>query len=1563
MVVQKLSAELGTEVKVKKVEFSLFNKMNIEGIMVRDKQKDTLLYAGALKLRITDWFFFKDRAEIKYFGLEDAVIKLQRKDSVWNYQFIADNFSSPKSTTKKKKSSFTLNLKVVNLKNVSFLENDLWHGEAMHVKAESLMVDADTIDFNKSLLKIQSVTIDKPYFALSDFNGLEPDSLHKKRLKKVVIDTGLHLNPGNLHIQANLITLNNGTLSIASDQDKPFPEFDGSHIYITKLNGKFHHTVLNKDTLRSEVDLNARERSGIELKRLKAKYRVTPQIMEFANLDLQTNKSRVGDYYAMKFKAFNHDFGDYINDVVMEGKIRNSKVNSDDIAFFAPALKSWKKEVVLNGDFLGTVANFTAKNLVAKAGNTSYISGILNMTGLPDINTTRIIFNNGIVKTNYRDIATILPIIRQVKNPNLESLGDILFRGNFDGTIYDFKTAGTLSTNIGAVSADVAMKFPYKQDDTYSGSITTTQFDIGKFLDYPTLGKVDFNGKINGNNFSIDKLKTEIEGNISQLGFNNYTYSNITTNGVFQKKYYNGEINIDDPNLEFKSQVEVDLTKEIPSFNILGDLNKSNLKPLNFYKTNLFITGLMDVNFSGTNIDNFSGTAKFLNASISNDDDKVSFDSLNLSSAIIDHKKVLELGSNEISAQIIGDFKIMSLQKSFESFLHHYYPLYINAPATVVPDQDFTFSVKTNYIEPYLKLFDKNLSGFSDAMVFGSVNTKNNILNLNVKLPFGNYKKFSITGADIKGVGNLDSLFLLGTISSIQVSDSFAFPNSKFDIKSSNGQSAVSIQTSASNTLNEADINAVITTLSDGVKIHFTPSSFILNQKKWDLEKQGEIVVSKDFVSAQNVKFSQGFQEISVESEKEDGDNKNNLIVKLKNIVLGDITSLFFRNPKLEGVTSGEIHLHDFYGKFNAEAILSTEQFHYNNDSVGDISTNAAYTLQSHLLTFNAVSLNRDYDFNASGFYDLKDSVEAPLSTSIHLNNTKINFLQEFLKGIFSDLKGFASGDLSISGNPQSPVLLGNVKLKNGSLKVDYTQVYYRIDSAMVKFEEDGIDFGEMTIHDQQNNKGFVKGKLYEKGFKNMNFDFNLSTNKLLMLDTKATDNQQFYGRAIGNANLSFKGPEKNCVMKIIAEANDSSHIYIPSSVSKESGQADFIVFKQYGKEIISVDDDEENFNLLVDMDLTANNKVKIDVIMDPLSGDVIKATGNGRLKIKVGTKEPLSIVGRYNIDNGNYDFNFQSIIRKPFILKADAGNYIEWNGDPLNAEIKITAQYTAENVSVADLLSNQISLQNTSTKSYRGPVYVSALLTDKLTKPTIHFKISFPQSSPVNSDPVFTQLINQMENDENEILKQVSYLIVFDMFAPYGSSSGGANINFSSIGVNTISSMITKELNKSISNLLLKVFHDNRLHVDVGTYVYNSTNISISNGGTGTGPSSQATGFDRSRFNFKVAYNLFNDNVIVSVGGDLDVGFGTANTSNSNTSTQWLPDINVQFIISKDKKLRGILFSKNSLDNQSGTFGRVLRQGVGISYTKDFEKIFGKKEEEILVKPAQVVVPDKGSD
>ncbi len=1529
---KKISNDLDSKVEIESVSFNLFNKANLNNVLILDKKADTILQAGSINLNITDWFFLKKNIELKYLGINNALIKMNRTDSIWNYQYIVDYFASgnPSPT----KSSKNFQIRKVEFNNIQILKKDAWRGELITVKLKELLVETHHLNFDKNIYELDNIQISEPFVDIQKFSGNRPTDYIFPKIDNSIPENLLQLSVKQFNIRNGILTINN-------NYKNPIEGFDGSHIWLTKLNIDLDNFKAHGDTLKSLININAVERCGLLIKQLKANLKWTPKILELADLDLLTNKSHLTNYYAMTFNNFDDDFAEYTTNVTMQARFKNSYINSDDIAYFSSDLKTWKKELQLDGNFFGTVSDFKFNNLLAKEKNNgTIISGDLTMKGLPNIDNTIIGFNNGNIKTNHKDLSAIIPSLKNVKSPNLAALGTISFTGNFNGTTSNFNTNSTINTALGSFSTVINMILPKKEEATYNGKINLIQFNLGKFLNENQLGIIEFDGKFNGYSFNINKLKTKLDGFFNSFQYNGYAYKNVTTNGTFQNKYFSGELKIEDKNFDLIGNAEANFSGALPQFNILADLKKSNLKALNFSKDDLSLIGLLDINFTGTNIDNFKGSAKFLNAAISNKNTEIKFDSLNLFSDYYSATKYLHLGSNEFSANVYGDFKILDLPNAFQSFLHKYYPSFIAAPTAIIKNQKFNFDLATRFVEPYLQLFDKKIKGFNDTHLTGIIDTKENKFNIDLLMPYARYKNFEATGVSINGIGNIDTLTLTGIMNNFKVSDSLDFPNTKILIASHNDFSKVSLKTSASNTLNDADLNALVETSTQGVKIKFNPSSFVLNDKKWNLDKEGEINLTKNLTEAKKVRFLQGFQEISIETSPVEGNNTSSLDINFKNVVAGDLTSLFLKDFKMEGITNGNIHVDDIFGKFNAFANLKIDQFRLDSDSIGVAFIKSNYNSKTGIVSANINSPNTDYNFSLDGLIDVNYNAVNPISTVLNLNNSRIDLVQKLVgNDVFSNLKGFATGSLNISGKPNALDFAGRVMLSKASLKINYTQVKYTIDSALISFESDGINFGEFNIKDSLNNIGTVRGKLYEKQFKKLAFDFDLSTNKLLLINTKFSDNNMFYGNAIGKATLAFKGPENNCKMTITSEVNEASHFTIPNSNSRETSEASFIVFKPIGVEMAEVKK-QSNFNISVDLDLIANNKVDFDIILDEVTGDVIKARGNGRIKINVGTNEDLDIRGKYNIEEGSYDFNFQSFIRKPFVLKKGDNNFIEWNGSPYDANVHIDAMFEAKNISIKELIgSTQASFGNAS-KNYRDDVYVIATLTGKLMQPDIKFRFDFPPNSPIKNDDVFDRFRRKIESDENEMLKQVTYLIVFNSFAPYGDASV-EQTNFTSIGVNSISAILTKQINKSFTNLLYKITNDNSLAFDLSSNVYSSNDL-FSQGNINA-TSSQ---FDRYNLKFKIGKSFFSDKVRFTFGSDFDINL---RSSAQSGNFQWLPDWNVEWSLTNDKNLVLLVFSKNSLDISGSSLGRRNRQGIGISYKKDFDNSpFEKKNKQI---------------
>lgn len=1531
-VASKLSADLKTTVQIGEVNFSLFDKMNLNNTFILDQHKDTLLKAGSLKLRITDWFFLKRNIELKYIGLEDAVINQQRSDSTWNYQFLIDHFSSP-DKAKRQSKNIVLKIQKLDLKNVVYIKNDLWRGQKTILKTGSLLVDADNIDISRNLILINSIDMDKTSYNIENFDGID-----KTPRKVTVRDTGrMYFNPGNIRVRVTTLNIKDCFFGTGWRNEVTHEGvFDGRKLMVSKINGTINNLNFLRDTITANIDINAAERSGLRVRKLQAQYKLTPQKMEFSKLLLKTNRSTITNYFVMKYKDFNRDMADYTNKVIMSASIKNSLVYSDDIAFFAPALSPWNQLFTLGGSFNGTVNDFTVKDLFAKNGNNTYISGDLAIQNTTNPGKINITLTGANAQTNSKDIAFILPDIATIKSPDLAALGNVRFVGNFAGTLNEFKAKGTLASALGGIYTDLSLSFPQKAEPYYKGAIETRQFNLGKFLSVADLGNVTFKGNISGRSFNLSKISTQLNGDFSMLTFKEYAYQNLSFNGEIKQRNFQGEFIAADTNFNFTSNIAIDLNGEAPSFNILGDLVNANLHALNFTKDSIVVTGLFDMNFQGHNIDDFLGFAKILNASVKHNDQQLYLDSITLSTSLDSNNvKVLKLESRELVASVEGQYKILQLPQNFQAILNRYYPSLISPPKTELSNQNFNVSVHTGDFESYAKILDSNFSGFNDALLTGSITTVNGKhFNFDINVPAAGYKNLLLEDAKFTGDGDEDSLLLTGNIGRFYVSDSMYFPNTRISINSANDLSHVLIATSANTTLNDAQLDADVRTLPEGVSITFHPSSFVLNNKKWNLQNQGEVVIKRNFSSAKNMKFTQGFQEISIESVPDETGTSNALAVKLKDVDIGDIMPLFVTNPLMEGIANGNIFFRDIYTRLVADGQIHLTQFRLNNDSIGLVDISTKYNADIGKIIFNIKSDNENFVLNSDGIYDLKDSVNKPLATTMHLDHAKIGILNSFLGTIFDDITGLATGTIHLNGSFKDLHLTGNAHLDSGALTVKYTQVRYFIPAADFVFYDDRLDFGSFTIKDKFGNTAKVSGVLNETAFKNNRYAFNMSTDKLLLLDTKSKDNPLFYGNVIGKANLTLNGPQENMQMSISGEPTDASHVYIQTNTSKKSADADFIIFKQYGEQPQT--DTTAITNLNISLDLTANNKVTMSVILDEMTGDIIEATGNGRMLIKVPATGDVTMNGRYNIEQGNYNFNFQSLVKKPFELLPDQNSHIEWNGDPYNAVINITARYTAKNVSVSDLVNSSGFLLDQSISGYRGDVYVIADLVGKLTQPQIKFRLDFPEGSAIRSNDNFNRLLAKMESDENEMLKQVTWLIVFDSFSPYGEISGSQTF-VQSTAYNTISQKVASVLNSKISDLLYNLTGDRTLHFDVGAKTYSSYSIN--------GASSSGNTLDRTAVELKLNKSLLNNKLIVTFGGDLDFNVsGTAAATATNNNLQWLPDISVQIILSRDRKLRAIVFNHSSLGaTNTGTIGRVTRQGISISYTRDFDRLFGK--------------------
>jgi hypothetical protein len=661
------------------------------------------------------------------------------------------------------------------------------------------------------------------------------------------------------------------------------------------------------------------------------------------------------------------------------------------------------------------------------------------------------------------------------------------------------------------------------------------------------------------------------------------------------------------------------------------------------------------------------------------------------------------------------------------------------------------------------------------------------------------------------------------------------------------------------------------------------------------------------------------------------------------------IFPFFLPKNRLEGLLSGNILVEDPANNLYASSNnIMVEGLRMDNDSIGNVKTSVVYDNKTKKLKVSGNTLDDpqslvfDVDMNVSDREQQKNNLIA-----LKTNGFKVNILQRFLGTLFSDLQGYVTGNFDLRGDFNNLAISGKGHLKDAGLKVNFTQCFYKIQDTEIELKPNEINLDGLMLTDTvTGNPVYLRGGIQHTAFKNMFFDLSVSTRKpnttaaefnqpILLLYTGYIDNEQFYGRVKGTGSFSLVGPQSEMYMKIdaIASTTDSSAITIPPSKSRESGVSDFLVERKYGREMVE-NLEGPGSNITYDVDVTANPMVTVRVILDELTGDEITGRGSGTLNIHSGTNERLTMRGRFDIEEGNYLFTFQSFFKKPFEIRKGTTNYITWSGDPYGAHVRFEAVYTAKDVSFSPLVTS-LKFDESYTR-LRENVDVVTTLTGELFQPNFRFSLAFAPNSQVTNDFAVATAIQQMEKNPNEINKQVTYLIVFNSFAP--PESGPTNVGFGStineLTYNTISSLsglFFNEINKKLNSELSKILKTDNISVNFSGSVYNRNLLDQQ--------SVSSFNINQSTVTVNVPISLFRDRFVVTLGSTLDVPL----QSTIAQTVQFLPDVTAEWLINQSGTIRTSFFYRENIDYlATSTTGaaRTKRSGANISYRKEFDSI-----------------------
>ncbi len=1325
-------------------------------------------------------------------------------------------------------------------------------------------------------------------------------------------------------------------------------QFDYYHFHLDGISGLVHNFWQRRDSIRLQADgLAATDRvSRLEIKSLNTNFGFTQQDMFFRNLRAEIGSSLLRDSLGFRYKNLD-DFSDFNHLVEVEASLDSSVILSQDLAYFAPALKDWKETYIASGRVSGTVDNFRWRKMHLRSGKSTLLQGSLNMRGLPELDETYVDLRLKPSRVNPSDLEFYTG---KAAAEYLGMLGIFDVSGSFTGFFRDFVTRSTFQTRLGTIDADMQMELPEDpaQQSRYQGHLKTVAFNLGKLLKMEDkLQKIDFDGSFQGKGFDPNRAEASVKANINRLGVLGYDYRNIITDARFSRRSFDGQLSVKDPHLIFNGRGKLDLSKGVEVVDIDALLGRANFMPLKLTKEPLDVSTELSLHFKGFDFDDFMGNAELRNLRVLLRDERMDLDQASLESHIIKGIKTFSLKTPLADATLKGSFKYRKLVEDALGMVKEYQRLIRNEG--LINQEEFVARRKASAlqygVEMQLVLKDMNrLLDLLDLPATVSANTK-----IDAELQFGNSElvslkteidSFSIgnrhfyeTNVDVNSSKTLERPDVLAEVYFFskrqQWGKSFSSEKLELDANWEKGKIDFKIRARETGSDNRASLYGEVAFEPFNTLVKIRNSSVRYLDKIWNFSSNNAIAFSDSgSISFRDMEVRNGSQSLSV-SGTFGGSESDSVLIKASEIDLAGLKPL--TREDLEGLLTGEVKISRLGETPLFEGFLWGSGLKFRQYAVGDFKGKATWNQEHRNLEIDGNLLREGKEILAlQGLYS--PGLADPLDMNAQVKRLGIDFLQPLIGNSVSNMKGWAAGDLHIGGDFSRPELSGFLNVKEGQVKINYLNTTYFF-SPRVVFSPDEIQADGAILTDEAGRGGVLqKAMLRHRNFSDFLVDVQAELSNFMVFNIPKSAGEVYYGTGICTGRMEILGAFDDISIRARAKTNKGTRLFIPLDVaSKEDLGESFISFSgTRERQSASRRDSVRKIRLSgirMDFDLEVTEEAYGEIIFDQKAGDIIRANGTGKIKLNIDTRGEFSLIGQYTIKKGDYHFTTYNLVNKDFDIRP--GSTITWNGPVLGGVMDILAEYNL-NASLAPLASSDEQIQQKPEAKRRYPVLVSMRLTDQLLKPTITLGLDirdYPKNSELN---YYVQaFLARIATDEQELNRQVFSLMIFRMFAPMGEFTQTAGISYSSF-----SDLVSNQLSSWLSQF------DENLEVSVDLAGLSQT--------------------DLNNFQLRFSYTMLDGRLRLTRDG------GFTNAQNQTSALSIAGDWTLEYMLSKNGLFRVKMFHRiNQNLILSGLNNNNTTQGASLLHTQSFNKLgelFPKRKKKEARKPEPARKPDDNS-
>jgi hypothetical protein len=1309
--------------------------------------------------------------------------------------------------------------------------------------------------------------------------------------------------------------------------------FDYSHFELNKLNGDLKNFLAQGDTISFQANnlYTVDRQTGLTMKDLDTRFLFCQKKMELKNLSAHIGNSFLRDEITFHYNR-SGDLGDFNHKVFLRAHFTGSHIHSGDLGLFSEYVDGLNETWRLSGDFDGKVDDFKLSDADIHFGTNSRLQGSFGFRGFPKIEGIVMDIRLTSSKVEPLDIVQYYP--DWDAHETLKKFGTTLLDGSFKGTVDDFAVKASAASALGKVSGDLVFHISDAKSTTYSGDVKTVGFELGTLIDdAQTWQKLDFSGTIHGKGLELQYASTNMDAEVTSVGFKNYNYRNIRLKGNLQNQYFNGLVNARDSNFVVRLEGEFDLSEKKNSFDVKGIVERANLNALGFSKDTITLRTELDVRVKGNDIDELVGDAKLLNTFLltTKNERNLVIDTLMLRSVIQPEKdnRILSLSSEFLTAKAEGNFLPTEAWRDLSQVLAEY-KLYFfenEADRTAYYAKKVRQLVKHKYEIDY-QVQTKNLSRFLAFMspdiyispgaraegMFKMDNTAFITLTANADTTRYGKNEFVHSEVDVTTSKFVNSAEVLASalVTSTNQQISVLVPTEKMELEGTWDVDHIDFSGAIRQvkSTNKANLAGEIRFLPEGLDIGFKDSKLNLLDEEWTMPASSLISIIGSDVNFRNLGLINGKQVLSANGLISE-DAEKTLSIDIKNFKLATLNTVL--ETKLAGIMDGSAKIKDVYKSVVLDAGFNVEGLGYGQYEFGNLSGTGEWDqLASQLLVDAQLNKNARKVFSLTGSYNPKLPANS-LNMKAIFSQVDLKALEPFAEELVSDISGTAQGVVTIRGKVNAPVLEGSLMVEKGRMKFDYLQSIFTFNDK-VNFSESEISVNNMILTDTEGNTATLRGGVFHDGFKYFTLGFNADLRNFKILNTTARDEDadSFYGTAFVTGQASIYGPIDNLKIEANATSNKGTKIYIPLDGATEVATQDYI---QFVSKLPLVTDTSATRSeeperrvaggIKMDFNFNLTPDASCEIILDRQTGDIIRAFGRGRLNMNIDTQGDFTMTGTYEIDRGDYNFTLQNVINKKFVIKP--GSRITWSGDPYGAQLNVTAGYTQMVSLIGVLPASASTISGNEALSRRYPVEVTIGLSDGLMNPQIKYDLKILDNPSLNTYRGQIEAFqSRLKSDEQQLSLQVSSLLVMNQLQP---ETTGQNTGYQSMLGNSISELVSNQISRWASQL-----NDN---LEVGV----------------TGLSLDQNALNNLQLRF--SYRFLNDRFRVTRDGRISSGIAGASQYDA---TSLLGEWTLEYWLTPNGSVRAKAYNRN-IQNALVLSNTVTTGGFSFQFTHSFNR------------------------